>query len=35
VLPGADLWRVLALVGVIALLVVVLPAVRRDSDGDA
>jgi hypothetical protein len=32
-LPGAEVWRVLALVGVVVLLVVVLPAGRRDRDG--
>jgi hypothetical protein len=32
-LPGAEVWRVLALVGVVVLLVVVLPAARRDRDG--
>ena len=34
VLPGAGVWRVLALVGVVALLLVVLPAARRDRDPD-
>ncbi len=32
VLPGAEVWRVLALVGVVVVLVVVLPAARRDRD---
>ena len=33
-LPGAEVWRVLALVAVVVLLVVVLPAARRDRDPD-
>ncbi len=32
VLPGGEVWRVVALVAVVALLVVALPAARRDRD---
>lgn len=32
VLPGAEVWRVLALVGVVVLLLLVLPGGRRDGD---